>query len=80
MAITVHEIECSNALNKLKRKIPYGWDLNIYRGCEHGCRYCYAIYSHDYLNDSNYFDNVYVKTNIVEKLSTSLAVRHGKEK
>ncbi len=73
MPKTVHEVECSNALNKLKRKIPYGWDLNIYRGCEHGCRYCYAIYSHDYLNDSNYFDNVYVKTNIVEKLERELS-------
>lgn len=32
-----HELQVKSALNKLKRKIPYGWDLNIYRGCAHGC-------------------------------------------
>ncbi|MFA7043689.1 MAG: hypothetical protein WC186_05035 [Bacteroidales bacterium] len=25
---------CVSALNNLRRKTPYGWDLNIYRGCE----------------------------------------------
>jgi DNA repair photolyase len=69
------EVTCKSALNKLKRKerkVPFGWDLNIYRGCEHACKYCYAIYSHDYLNDNNYFGNIYVKTNIVEKLESEL--------
>jgi DNA repair photolyase len=66
------EVTCDSALNKLKRKIPYGWDLNIYRGCGHACKYCYAIYSHDYLKDNNYFGNIYVKTNIVEKLESEL--------
>ncbi len=42
------EIQAASALHKLKRKIPYSWDLNIYRGCSHGCRYCYALYSHRY--------------------------------
>lgn len=37
MEINAIETKCDSALNKLKRKIPYGWDLNIYRGCEHGC-------------------------------------------
>lgn len=67
------ETTCSSACNKLKRKIPYGWDLNIYRGCEHGCKYCYAIYSHQYLGaDEKYFDDIYVKTNIVEELEKQL--------
>ncbi len=42
------EVQAASALHKLKRKIPYSWDLNIYRGCSHGCRYCYALYSHQY--------------------------------
>lgn len=67
------EIDCKSALNKLKRKIPYGWDLNIYRGCEHGCKYCYAIYSHDYLNDGEFFSNVYYKKNILESLEKELS-------
>lgn len=72
------EIENVSALNKLKRKIPYGWDLNIYRGCEHGCKYCYAIYSHDYLNDGNFFDNVYYKKNILEQLEKELSCLNWK--
>ncbi|MGI5008309.1 SPL family radical SAM protein [Clostridioides difficile] len=52
--------------------MPYKWDLNIYRGCEHGCKYCYAIYSHKYINSNNYFEEIYVKTNIGEKLERQL--------
>lgn len=67
------ELESKSALNKLKRSIPYSWDLNIYRGCEHGCKYCYAIYSHDYLSDGNFFDKVYYKKNIIEQLERELS-------
>lgn len=67
------EINCETALNKLKRRMPYSWDLNIYRGCEHGCRYCYAIHSHEYLASEDYFGNIFVKTNIVEQLEKQLS-------
>ncbi len=67
------EVTCSVACNKLKRKIPFAWDLNIYRGCEHGCKYCYAMYSHQYLDSEQYFDDIYVKTNIVEQLEKQLS-------
>lgn len=72
------EIECKQGLNKLNRKIPYGWDLNIYRGCEHKCRYCFAIYSHDYINGGNYFEDIYIKKNIVEVLEKELAKKSWK--
>jgi len=67
------EMTCSIALNKLKRKIPFAWDLNIYRGCEHGCKYCYAMYSHQYLDSEQYFDDIYIKINIVEQLEKQLS-------
>ena len=68
-----NEIRVQSALNKLKRKVPYGWDLNIYRGCGHGCHYCYAMYSHDYIDTAKSFHNdIYVKTNIVEQLEKEL--------
>jgi DNA repair photolyase len=74
----MNEIACETALKKLKRRYPYSWDLNIYRGCAHGCRYCYAIYSHDYFKDSNYFENIYVKTNIVDLLESELKSENWK--
>ncbi|MBN2651173.1 MAG: hypothetical protein JXR63_02235 [Spirochaetales bacterium] len=70
---TIKEIICTTALNRIRRKMPYSWDLNIYRGCEHGCKYCYALYSHNYLGDDSYFSTVYVKTNILETLERQLS-------
>lgn len=67
------EMYCETALNKLKRKMPYRWDLNVYRGCEHGCKYCYAIYSHEYLGSQNYYEDIFIKTNIIEKLEKQLS-------
>lgn len=68
----VKRITCTSALNKLKRKIPYGWDLNIYRGCSHNCKYCYARYTHDYLGEDD-FSKIFVKTNIAEQLDKELS-------
>lgn len=73
MATPYKEIHCESALNELKRKVPYGWDLNIYRGCGHACSYCYAIYSHQYLNADGFYDDIHVKTNIVEQLERELS-------
>src|SRR5579875_2979797 len=28
---------------------PFVWTLNPYRGCEFGCKYCYARYTHGFL-------------------------------
>jgi len=66
------EVTCTTALHHLKRRMPYSWDLNIYRGCEHGCKYCYAIYSHEYIGSGDYFGDIYVKTNIVDALEKQL--------
>ena len=35
------EITCRSALNPVKG-MPFDWTLNPYRGCTHGCHYCYA--------------------------------------
>ena len=29
--------------------VPFSMGLNVYRGCEHGCAYCYARPYHEYL-------------------------------
>ncbi|MDF2612266.1 MAG: Radical domain protein [Clostridia bacterium] len=76
--IRYHKMTCETAANRLKRKIPYGWDLNIYRGCEHGCKYCYAMYSHHYINSENFFEDIYIKTNIVDALERQLRLSSWK--
>ncbi len=35
------EITCRSALNPVKG-MPFSWTLNPYRGCTHGCHYCFA--------------------------------------
>ncbi len=88
------EIQVKKALNKIKEtsrlSLPFQWDLNIYRGCEHGCNYCYAMYSHSYLEKeeknsrsgeegSDFFRKIYVKTNIAEALEKQLGARSWKK-
>src|SRR5882724_4165753 len=45
--------------------IPYTWGLNPYRGCEHGCAYCFARPFHEYLGWSSGLD---FETKIMVKL------------
>jgi len=56
--------------------IPFEQSINPYRGCEHGCIYCYARPSHGYLNLSPGLDfetKLFAKTNAVELLRAELA-------
>jgi DNA repair photolyase len=32
-----------------KRAMPFEWTINPYRGCEFGCKYCYARYTHEFM-------------------------------
>ena len=61
------EIGCRSALNRTRPGMPFEWSLNPYRGCEFGCRYCYARYTHEFmeLRDSAEFeDKIFAKSNI----------------
>jgi DNA repair photolyase len=53
--------------------------INPYRGCEHGCIYCYARPSHGYLNLSAGLDfetKLFAKTNLAEILRDELAKKN----
>jgi len=44
-------------------RVPFRWTVNPYRGCEFGCRYCYARYTHEYMElDGDSFETkIYAK-------------------
>lgn len=61
-------IQVKSILNKSvsKRGLPFGKTINPYRGCEFGCRYCYARYTHEFmeLRDPALFEQlIYAKQN-----------------
>lgn len=56
--------------------VPFSQSLNPYRGCEHGCVYCFARPSHAYLNLSPGLDfetRLFAKVNAAEVLRAELA-------
>ncbi|WP_074766517.1 PA0069 family radical SAM protein [Paraburkholderia fungorum] len=56
--------------------IPFGVSLNPYRGCEHGCIYCFARPTHSYLGLSPGLDfesRIYAKINAPELLERELS-------
>ena len=55
--------------------LPFSQSLNPYRGCEHGCIYCYARPSHAYLNLSPGLDfetQLFYKPNAAALLEAEL--------
>ena len=74
-AATYQEVRCRSALNRVKGKAYMQWSLNPYRGCTHGCHYCFArrYHSHLELDAGDQFASViFVKTNFVDVLRKEL--------
>ena len=56
--------------------MPFKWSLNPYRGCQHGCWYCYARETHRYLDlgaGEDFERKIFAKRNVAELLQAELA-------
>lgn len=75
--VRYEETQCRSALNRVQG-MGFKWSLNPYRGCVHGCHYCFARRYNAYrdLDPGNDFSGlVFVKTNVVDVLREELSLR-----
>lgn len=57
-------------------RVPFRWTINPYRGCEFGCVYCYARYTHEFLELRDPLDferRIFVKKTAAEVLARTLS-------
>jgi len=73
----IKEIQAKTVIHKHDKAFPVMLDLNPYRGCTIGCKYCFAQYSHYYIGLDNFFRDILVKTNAAQCLDLEL---HKKRK
>src|SRR5207249_7261393 len=58
-----------------KRQMPFTWTINPYRGCEFACKYCYARYTHEFMEmrDGIEFEQkIYAKQHAADLLRQEL--------
>jgi DNA repair photolyase len=57
------------------RGLPFTWTINPYRGCEFACKYCYARYTHEFMemrDGAEFEQKIYVKQHTVDLLRHDL--------
>ncbi len=82
---TVEHIERAKTIITTNDSPDIGFErsINAYRGCEHGCSYCFARPTHAYLGHSagiEFERDIYVKVNAVEALRAELAAKNYRVK
>ena len=75
-SVEFRPLESSELVNRLTDpRLPFGWTVNPFRGCEFGCRYCYARPTHGYLGHADpaeFERRIYVKQADPAKLVSRL--------
>src|SRR5271169_1680933 len=65
------------------RNLPFTWAINPYRGCEFACKYCYARYTHEFmeLRDGVDFERkIFIKQHAADLLRHELKkVKRGEQ-
>lgn len=73
------ELPSRSILNRCSSpRMPFRWTINPYRGCEFGCKYCYARYTHEFmgLDDGRLFEQrIYSKADAAEILREEMRRR-----
>jgi DNA repair photolyase len=61
------------------QRVPFEWTINPYRGCEFGCHYCYARYTHEYMEvDGGEFEKkIFVKKDAAALLAWDVAHKYS---
>jgi DNA repair photolyase len=57
------------------RNLPFTWTINPYRGCEFACKYCYARYTHEFMemrDGAEFEQKIYVKQHTADLLRRDL--------
>src|SRR5262249_20643063 len=73
-AARYQEVACRSALNPVQG-MPFKWTLNPYRGCTHGCHYCFARRYHTQFElnaDDEFASVILVKQNVADVLAREL--------
>jgi DNA repair photolyase len=77
------QLPSASILNRCSSpRMPFRWTINPYRGCEFGCKYCYARYTHEFmgLDDARQFEEkIYSKRAAGNLLRRELANDPGGE-
>jgi DNA repair photolyase len=67
-------------LNKCdSHRVPFDWTINPYRGCEFACKYCYARYTHEFMElDGVAFEKkIFVKKDAAALLTREIAAKYS---
>ncbi|MBO8171576.1 MAG: radical SAM protein [Bacillaceae bacterium] len=70
------KIESKQVMNRVQApSMPFDWSINPYRGCTHGCSFCYARATHSFLGmeaDDTFQNHILLKMNAPEALEKQL--------